>query len=133
MTTSPLTKGTIYETTDETTYKNTWEMYTSAWKAKTREKKIALFQQALQPDCIYTDPLTQTDSWEALADYMIEFHKQIPGGHFVTEWFLAHHNCSIAKWHMHAGDGQLLGNGVSYATYNQQNKLLSMTGFFETP
>ena len=117
---------------DQSLYRQHWEQYTSSWKAKTREQKMALFQQALVPDCVYTDPLTQTKGWAALADYMMDFHKQIPGGYFVTDWFLAHHHCSIAKWHMHAEDGTLLGDGISYATYDDQQRLLSMTGFFDS-
>jgi hypothetical protein len=63
---------------------------------------------------------------------MLDFHRQIPGGHFVTTWFLAHHQCSIAKWEMRNGENIVIGEGISYGTYNDEQKLLSMTGFFKT-
>ena len=31
------------------------------------------------------------------------------------------------------GSGQVIGEGVSYGRYNDQNRLVAMTGFFETP
>ena len=108
-----------------------WQTYASSWKAETAEEKRALFERSLQTGCTYTDPLTQLEGWDALLEYMLEFHKQIPGGHFVTTWFLEHHQRSIAKWEMRNGEGTVLGEGISYGTFSE-GKLTSMTGFFET-
>ena len=63
----------------------------------------------------------------------LDFHRQIPGGHFVTEQFIAHHGRSIARWRMVAGDGTTLGDGMSYGEYDGDGRLLTMTGFFEPP
>ena len=114
-------------------YEDIWEAYAESWKVDSREEKIALFERCLDPECLYTDPLKQTRGWQQLLDYMLDFHGQIPGGHFVTTWFLAHHQRSIAKWEMRNGENQLLGEGISYGTYNNQRKLQTMNGFFETP
>ncbi len=64
---------------------------------------------------------------------MRAFHQQVPGGHFVTSYFLAHHDASIAKWNMVNAEGATIGEGVSYGQYNEQGALIAMTGFFETP
>jgi hypothetical protein len=64
---------------------------------------------------------------------MASFHEQIPGGHFVTEQFFAHHGRSVARWKMLSGAGLPLGEGISYAEYDEQQRLVAMTGFFETP
>ncbi len=114
-------------------YKHTWETYTSSWKAHTRQEKEELFGRALTKSCRYTDPLTQRDGWLALLDYMQEFHQQVPGGHFVTTKFWAHHGCSAAHWDMRNSQGQKLGEGVSYGTYDDSGRLTSMTGFFDVP
>ena len=113
-------------------YEEIWERYVSSWKAEGTEAKRALYEGCLAPSCVYTDPLTQAEGWEALTDYMLDFHRQIPGGHFVTEYFLAHHGKSIARWKMKNGDGVTLGDGISYGEYDDQDRLVRMTGFFQT-
>lgn len=115
------------------TFKKTWETYASAWKAESLSEKKALFKQVLDTQCTYRDPQMEAQGFDELAGYMLEFHKQVPGGHFVTTYFLAHHNRSVAKWNMVGGSGEVLGEGVSYGEYNAAGKLTTMTGFFDTP
>jgi len=114
-------------------YQEQWLRYTAAWKAKTEVEKRALFEQCLSPDCTYRDPLVVAQGWNALVTYMLEFHKTIPGGHFVTREFKSHNSRSIAEWTMCAGDGSELGVGISYGEYNAEGQLTSMTGFFDSP
>jgi hypothetical protein len=63
---------------------------------------------------------------------MVEFQKQVPGGHFVTEHFATHHQKSIAKWRMLSADAVQIGEGTSYAEYDANGLLVAMTAFFET-
>lgn len=114
-------------------YRQTWERYALSWKAKTADEKRSLLDGSVIPECVYTDPLVRVNGWDALVGYMLDFHKQIPGGHFVTTWFLAHHGRSITRWNMVGGDGTVLGDGVSYGEYDDAGRLISMTGFFEPP
>ena len=111
----------------------TWETYVSAWKERTAEAKLAALREVVEPGCRYKDPLTSAEGHRALVDYMLGFHEQVPGGHFVTTYFLAHHDRSIAKWNMVDGAGHVIGDGVSYGEYNADGKLVAMTGFFDTP
>jgi acyl-coenzyme A thioesterase PaaI-like protein len=111
---------------------NTWEKYTSTWKMTDRAGRLAAFAEVLAERAVYTDPLVQAGSWDELIAYMEDFHRQVPGGHFVTTGFAAHHGKSIANWDMKTGDGVTIGNGVSYGEYDVDGKLLSMNGFFET-
>ena len=114
-------------------FKETWETYSSAWKAENESEKRSLFEKCLDTTCRYNDPLIETTGWDELVSYMLDFHIQIPGGHFVTTYFLAHSNKSIVKWEMKNGENIVLGDGISYGEYNNYGKLVSMTGFFETP
>lgn len=114
-------------------FQKTWETYAASWKAESASDKRALFEKSLDPHCEYNDPLTTAKGWSALTDHMLDFHRQIPGGHFVTRYFLAHHNQSIARWEMRNGTNAVLGEGISYGKYNDDGKLIAMTGFFETP
>jgi hypothetical protein len=82
---------------------------------------------------LYRDPLTEAKGHEPLIGYMLAFHAQIPGAHFVTKYFLAHHERSIAKWNLVDGSGNVIGDGISYAEYGSDGKLVAMTGFFEAP
>jgi len=114
-------------------YKDIWETYALSWKVKTADEKLAIFEKVLDKNAVYQDPLAKTTSWNELVAYMLEFHKQIPGGHFITTYFQAHSNQSVAKWNMVAGDGTVVGEGISYVTYSDTGKLTSMTGFFDVP
>ncbi len=113
--------------------KTVWECYVNSWKVVSPAEKWAIFATCLTPECVYTDPLTQAKGWDELSQYMLGFHEQIPGAHFVTEQFWAHHGRSVARWKMLNGAGLPLGEGISYAEYDQQQRLVTMTGFFDTP
>jgi hypothetical protein len=110
-----------------------WERYVGSWKVAPPAEKREIFATCLAPACVYTDPLTQARGWDELAQYMASFQQQIPGGHFVTQEFFSHHGRSAARWKMLSGDGAPLGEGISYAEYDEQQRLVAMTGFFETP
>ena len=116
-----------------TDFEKTWETYASAWKVTSADEKRTLFEKCLDLDCEYNDPLMTTRGWGELVAYMLNFHQQVPGGHFVTDFFLAHNNQSIATWEMRNGENNGLGKGISYGKYNDQGKLVAMTGFFEAP
>lgn len=119
-------------TTADTEERRTWERYVQAWKAETADEKRSLLAEATRPNCVYTDPLTRTDDHEGLVAYMLDFHRQIPGGHFVTTDFWSHHRMTLAKWEMRGGKGEVLGEGVSYGRL-EGDRLVEMTGFFDTP
>lgn len=111
--------------------KDIWQLYNSSWKVTSIAEKRALFEKCLERRCEYNDPLIKTKGWDELEAYMLDFHRQFPGAYFVTTYFLAHSGKSIAKWEMRGGDNSVLSDGISYAEYNKNGKLVSMTGFFE--
>jgi len=117
----------------EHNFKEIWETYVSSWNAETAKEKQRLFEQCMDTSFRYNDPVVNIQGWGDLTQYMLDFHQQIAGGHFVTQYFLAHSNKSIARWEMRAGDNTVLGEGISYAEYNDQGRLISETGFFDTP
>lgn len=114
-------------------FRDTWETYASSWNTASEGERRRLFEASLNGSCRYTDPLARTEGWDALADYMRQFQSQIPGGHFVTTYFMAHNGKSIAKWEMRDGADTPLGDGISYGEYDADGKLIAMTGFYETP
>ena len=110
-----------------------WERYVRSWKVASLAEKHEIYATCLAPDCVYKDPLIEARGWDELTRYMTSFHQQIPGAHFVTQEFLSHHGRSVARWQMLSGDGAPLGEGISYAEYDEQQRLVTMTGFFEQP
>ncbi len=76
----------------------TWEKYVSAWKESAGDAKRAALATSVAPGCTYRDPIAEAEGHDALVDYMLQFHKQVPGGHFETTYFLAHHQRSITRW-----------------------------------
>ena len=114
-------------------FKKKWEIYVSSWKEESASNQQALFEKCLDTSCEYNDPLAKTKGWNELTEYIQSFQKQIPGGHIITTYFLAHNNKSIAKWEMKNRENTVIGDGISYGEYNEKGNLISITGFFETP
>ena len=110
-----------------------WDLYSKSWGAAKLSDKIDLFKQSLDPNCVYTDPLSKTKGWDKLAECMEGFHRQVPEGYFEVTYFLCHHNYSFAKWDMKNKDGKKIGEGHSFGEYNSDGKLIKMTGFYEFP
>lgn len=113
-----------------TEHRTTWETYASAWKAVTADDKATALRESVAPTATYRDPLGQAQGHGALIATMIAFHQQVPGGHFVTNHFQAHHDRSIAHWTMHDAAGAPIGDGTSFATYGADGRVVEMTGFY---
>ncbi len=113
-------------------HQHIWETYTSAWKAESIDDQRALIGASLARECAYQDPLAKTGSWDELLAYMANFHRQVPGGHFVTRRFRYHNGQSVAQWDMQDAQGQVIGDGVSVGHYNDAGRLVTVTGFFDT-
>jgi SnoaL-like domain len=113
--------------------KAVWERYVSSWNAASEAERRALFAGALAPDCVYRDPQTEARGWDELAGWMAGFHAQMPGTRFVMETFSTHHRRSVARWRMQSAAGLALGSGISYGEYDEEQRLLAMTVFFDDP
>jgi len=113
--------------------RKTWETYALSWKAAAPAEKRALYEASLSKSCAYTDPLTVARGWDELEAYMLQFHEQIPGGHFLTVDFMTHHDRCVAHWRMMDGEGIERGTGTSFGEFDGDGKLVAMTGFFEVP
>lgn len=118
--------------TQSTDHGAVWEKYVSAWRAEGTTSKQEILKNCADEAVVYTDPLVSTTGLEELIAYMVDFHRQIPGGHFVTTYFLAHDDKSIARWNMVDGAGRVLSDGMSYGEY-ADGRLTTTTGFFQTP
>lgn len=118
---------------DKNSQKNIWEIYSQSWSATDSAKRLALFEQSLSVDCVYTDPLIQTSGYAQLSDYMIELQKNVPGVKFIITDFKNHHDRSLAHWNMTDGSGNMMMQGASFGLYGADGRLTQMTGFYQLP
>jgi SnoaL-like domain len=113
--------------------KAVWDRYVSSWNSESQVERRALFADTLAPDCVYRDPRGEARGWDELAEWMAGFHAQMPGTRFVMETFSTHHGRSVARWRMQSTAGLALGSGISYGEYDEGQRLLAMTVFFDDP
>jgi len=110
----------------------TWLTYVDAWNAENHSDREQFLAKAGAADNNYLDPNVNLQGHSSLADYMGEFHNQMPGAKFVLTRFISHHQKSIACWDVHDKNGTTIFSGVSYGTYNADGKLTAEHGFFDT-
>jgi hypothetical protein len=110
-----------------------WETYTRSWSVSEDQERVALFEQCLGADCLYSDPVVQTSGYAELSAYMAELLRNMPGARFVTTDFVSHHNQSLAHWNMLDGHGDILSQGASHGLYGADGRLIQMSGFFALP
>ena len=111
-------------------FRNTWELYSSAWKKTVRADRIGLLEKSVDRGCCYTDTNIVANGHDELIGYMEDFHSRVPGGHFETVNFISHHGFGLARWNMLNQLGKKIGEGYSHLKYTKNGKLMQMTGFF---
>lgn len=112
---------------------STWKIYTLSWSETDASERLKLFEQSLGADCVYTDPLIQTNDYKQLSGYMAELHKNVDGVRFITTAFSSHHDRSLAQWNMLDANGNVLSQGASYWLYGIDGRQLQMTRFYAVP
>ncbi|MGB7818137.1 MAG: nuclear transport factor 2 family protein [Ornithinibacter sp.] len=119
--------------TDIPDHRSQWDAYGELWVIADVAARRDACDGVLATGCTYTDPSVHAEGIEEILAYMTQFQQNAPGGHFVTQDFLEHHDRSLARWTMVLGDGTVVGTGASFATYDADGALTSMTGFSDAP
>ncbi len=114
-------------------HRSQWDAYGELWTITDVAARREACDGVLATSCTYTDPTVHAEGVEEIVAYMTRFQQNAPGGHFVTETFLGHHDRSLARWAMVLGDRTVVGTGTSFATYDTAGALTSMTGFIDAP
>jgi hypothetical protein len=112
-------------------HRSQWDAYGELWAVTDEAARPAACDGVLSPNCTCTDPNVHADGLDEIMTYMTGFQTSVPGGHFVTQTFVEHHDRSLSHWNMVLGDGTIVGTGASFATYGPDGTLTSMTGFFD--
>ncbi len=114
-------------------HRSLWDSYGKIWLIADDAELAAAAEAALAADCTYTDPNVLASGHAKILDYVRTFQQGMPGGHFVTTSYVEHHGRALADWNMVAGDGTVVGTGHSFATFAEDWKVSSLTGFFDDP
>ncbi len=110
----------------------TWDKYTTVLNATTREEKGRALAECAIEAVAYTDPMMSIRGTDALVGYMLSLFEMNPGGTFETTSFVAHHGRSLAKWDVKNASGVRVGEGSSYAEYDESGRISSVAVFFAT-
>jgi len=114
-------------------FREIWESYANLWKTEDVDNKRQRLSKILAENFRYTDPRSETIGHDALIDVILDFNNTVPGAYFSTTRFMTHNNRSVAAWEMKSSDAETLGNGISYAEYDQSGKLVTISGFYDLP
>lgn len=109
-----------------------WRRYAALWTDAPAARDAGLLQ-CVHEHCRYCDPNGEIDGPDALAAYMEGFRQAMPDARFHIERVAAHHGRTSSTWGLRRADGALLQTGRSFATMDEQGRLLHITGFFDTP
>lgn len=109
----------------------TIETWASAWSEPDERRRLELLGRAAAPACAYMDPNTELTGHAAISDYMAGFQASAPGARFVTTGFKTHHDRCIVQWNMVDAGGAVLSPGCSAGTFDAQQRLVQMVGFFD--
>ena len=107
------------------------DLYARTWGPLTNDERSAAFQQCLHEEFVYTDPNIRTFGYDELAQYMIGFQQQVPGGGFVNRQVASHHHTLLVHWDMTGPDGVAVSPGASFGVVHPDGRLAAMTGFYD--
>ena len=108
-----------------------WNTWQAAWADMPADRRRSMMEASIAPAVVYTDPESVSRGYDEIIVKMVAAQRNFPGCTFHQDKFLAHHEQAISEWTMLDGDGQPIFVGVSYARFADDDRLVSMIGFFE--
>ena len=108
-----------------------WTDYQAAWSDIPEDERRALLGRSVAERCVYSDPTSSCDGFEALIGHIEQSQKKMPGARFQNDKFLDHHEHGLSEWTMFDGKGAKVTTGTSYARFGGDGRMTQMTGFFE--
>lgn len=110
--------------------RETWATYESAWSESDPGKRRALLRQTLDEAFIYCDPLTRTETHDALSTYIGELQRTIPGLSIVTTSFAEHHDACLVTWTLQDGNHAPVAKGMTCGEIHGNGRLRKATVFY---
>lgn len=108
-----------------------WNTYQAAWADISADERQSMIAASISPDVVYTDPTSISHGYNELTAKMEDTQQRFPGATFHNDKFVSHHDQAVSHWTMNDLSGQPIFVGVSTARFDDDDRLASMTGFFE--
>ena len=106
----------------------TWNVYQAAWGPVSNAERRDLLARSVSDRIIYTDPGSQVEGVDALAERIAQRQARFAGFTFRNASFLEH----LFHWTMYDTDGAAFVKGVSFGRF-EAGRLVQATGFFAAP
>ena len=111
----------------------TWNLYQSAWGPIPEAERRELLAQSVSEEIVYTDPASQVEGVEALAERIAASQAKFAGSRFKNDSFLEHHGQALFQWTMYDAEGAVFVKGSSFGRFGEDGRLIQATGFFKAP
>lgn len=108
--------------------------YGAAWSESDAAKRDALLEQAWAEDGVYRDPMADVAGRAGLSAHIGGFLASQPGARIeLTSAPSLHHGHIYFTWRMVAADGSVSIEGVDFGSYNGDEQITQIVGFFGPP
>lgn len=114
------------------TIQETWDAYGRAWADVSAAERESLLRQTVTGDCEFASPVAEGHNRQELTSTIEAFQTQSPGATITTHTLIVHHQQLLAAWTIYSKEGTAILSGHSTASYNEQNRLTRLTGFWLT-
>lgn len=105
--------------------------YAEAWTGIDETRRQHLLEQCWADEGVYCDPLNTVAGRDGLTKHIAGFSDRFPGHSIkVTTGADVHDGFARFGWEMSDADGQLVTDGVDFATFAPDGRIARIVGFF---
>ncbi len=112
-------------------YLKTWNTYQAAWGPIPEAERRELLAQSVSDAIVYTDPASQVEGVQALAERIAASQERFTGYTFRNDDFLEHHGQALFHWTMYDATGAVFVRGASFGRFGGDGRIIQATGFFK--
>ncbi|WP_119275220.1 nuclear transport factor 2 family protein [Taklimakanibacter deserti] len=113
--------------------RETWAAYEEAWSESDPGRRATILRLTLDATFVYSDPVTRTESQDALSRYIGELQQTVPGLRIVTTSFAEHHDACLVGWTLQDGNSNAVARGVTCGERDGNGLLKKATVFYDLP
>ncbi|MFC5473789.1 nuclear transport factor 2 family protein [Paraherbaspirillum soli] len=112
---------------------NLIDRYIAVWNETDAGRRAELIAATWADNASYLDPMMQGDGHAGIAAMVAGVHQQFPGHRFYrTSDVESHHDRIRFRWELRPEQGPALVTGTDFGTLAGDERLQSITGFFDT-
>jgi hypothetical protein len=106
--------------------------YIAMWNEADPAERRALIAETFAPSASYLDPMMQAEGRDSIDAMVAAVQARFPGHRFRRTGKVDQHNDRLRfQWALAPGDGEPLVIGTDFAVLGSDQRLQSVTGFFD--